>query len=158
MAKRDYRETYFMTVPLEAGFIKHELRYPDIEHIAARSDFPRWLDMAGIDTRSNDIKLSRGKAERLIALILRDEKKMLSDEANTLASAICNRLQAAMAMPTKPGLRGQRMISSSPPGYFGDDDYVDAVRNVVDVDAKQARRLWEVVYSFGRDLPDDVVV
>jgi hypothetical protein len=41
MAKRDYRETYFMTVPLEAGFIKDELRYPDIQQIAARLDFPR---------------------------------------------------------------------------------------------------------------------
>jgi hypothetical protein len=35
MAKRDYRETYFMTVPLEAGFIKGELDYRDIEDIAA---------------------------------------------------------------------------------------------------------------------------
>jgi hypothetical protein len=41
MAKRDYHETYFMTVPLEAGFIKKELGYPDIEAISQRPDFPK---------------------------------------------------------------------------------------------------------------------
>ena len=41
MAKRDYQATYFMTVPLEAGFIKKELGYPDIEAITQRPDFPK---------------------------------------------------------------------------------------------------------------------
>jgi hypothetical protein len=40
MAKRpDDRKTYFMTVALEAGFLKGELRYRDIEDIARRVDF-----------------------------------------------------------------------------------------------------------------------
>ena len=37
----DYPETYFMTVPLEAGFIKSELTYRDIEAISKRPDFPQ---------------------------------------------------------------------------------------------------------------------
>jgi hypothetical protein len=42
MAKRpDDRKTYFMIVPLEAGFIKNELRYSDIEAIFQRPDFPK---------------------------------------------------------------------------------------------------------------------
>jgi hypothetical protein len=42
MAKRpDDRKTYFMTVALEAGFVKSELRHPDIEAISRRADFPQ---------------------------------------------------------------------------------------------------------------------
>jgi hypothetical protein len=42
MAKiHDYPETYSMTVPLEAGFIKGELSYQEIEAISKRSDFPK---------------------------------------------------------------------------------------------------------------------
>jgi len=41
MAKREYQETYFMTVPLEAGFIKNELGYFDIKTISHRPDFPK---------------------------------------------------------------------------------------------------------------------
>jgi hypothetical protein len=41
MAKRpDDRKTYFMTVPLEAGFIKSELDHREIEAISQRPDFP----------------------------------------------------------------------------------------------------------------------
>jgi hypothetical protein len=35
------RKTYFMTVPLEAGFIKRELDYRDIEAVYQRPDFPK---------------------------------------------------------------------------------------------------------------------
>jgi hypothetical protein len=42
MTKRpDDRKTYFVTVPAEAGFIKNELRYPDIEAIFQHPDFPK---------------------------------------------------------------------------------------------------------------------
>jgi hypothetical protein len=42
MAKRpDDRKTYFVTVALEAGFLKGELRYRDIEDISRRDDFPQ---------------------------------------------------------------------------------------------------------------------
>jgi hypothetical protein len=42
MAKRpDDRKTYFMTVALEAGFLKGEIRYRDIEDISSRADFPQ---------------------------------------------------------------------------------------------------------------------
>jgi hypothetical protein len=40
MAKRpDDRKTYFIAVPPEAGFVKNELRYPDVEAISQRPDF-----------------------------------------------------------------------------------------------------------------------
>jgi hypothetical protein len=39
--KHDYPETYFMTVPLEAGFIKSELCYQNIEAISQRADFTK---------------------------------------------------------------------------------------------------------------------
>jgi hypothetical protein len=42
MAKDELdRQMYFMTVPLEAGFIKSELSYQDIEAISRRPDFPK---------------------------------------------------------------------------------------------------------------------
>jgi hypothetical protein len=41
MAKREYQETYFMSVPLAAGFIKKELGYLDIKAISHRPDFPK---------------------------------------------------------------------------------------------------------------------
>jgi non-canonical (house-cleaning) NTP pyrophosphatase len=41
MAKREHQETYFMTVPLEAGFIKKELDYFDIKAISQRPNFPK---------------------------------------------------------------------------------------------------------------------
>ena len=39
--KHDYPETYYITVPLEAGFIKDKLDYQDIKAISNRSDFPK---------------------------------------------------------------------------------------------------------------------
>lgn len=107
---------------------------------------------------ANEIKIEKDKAERIIAQVLRDEKKMLSSESNTLASTIATRLQTSMPMPTRPALRGDRMITMHPPGYGSDSQFLKAARTVFDADDAQARQLWDVVYSFGRDLPDDVVV
>ena len=61
-----------------------------------------------------DLRIDKDKAERMIALILREDKQMGPSEANELALKIGTRLQAAMALPTKPGLRGYRMIQDSP--------------------------------------------
>ncbi len=110
------------------------------------------------DKLPNEIKIEKDKAQRIIAQVLRDEKQMISSDANALALVIAARLQASMPMPTRPALRGDRMIARHPPGHFGNEDYLNAVRKVVDADEEQARKLWEVVYSFGRDLPDDIVV
>lgn len=108
---------------------------------------------------ANEIKIEKDKAERIIAQVLRDDKKLIPAEANRLASTIATRLQTSMSMPTRPALRGDRMIPKSPPGgYLQDNDFLKAVRKVVGVDGDQAQKIWETVYSFGRDLPDDVVV
>ena len=108
---------------------------------------------------ANEIKIEKDKAERIIAQVLRDEKKMLPSDANALAATVAKRLQTSMPMPTRPALRGDRMIPMSPSGsYSQDNEFLRAVRKVVDADAEQARKIWETVYSFGRDLPDDVVV
>jgi hypothetical protein len=67
----------------------------------------------------SDIQIDAEKAERMIAQILRDEKKMLPAEANAVAANICRRLSTAMAMPTNQPLQGYRIIRDSPP-YGGD--------------------------------------
>jgi hypothetical protein len=62
-----------------------------------------------------DIQIDAAKAERMIAQILRDEKKLLPADANALATTICRRLSSAMATPTNQPLQGYRIIRSSPP-------------------------------------------
>jgi hypothetical protein len=47
-----------------------------------------------------DIRIDAAKAERMIAQILREEKKLLPADANELAANICRRLSSAMATPT----------------------------------------------------------
>jgi hypothetical protein len=47
-----------------------------------------------------DIQIDAARAERIIAQILRDERRLLSEDANALAANICRRLSSAMATPT----------------------------------------------------------
>ena len=47
-----------------------------------------------------DIQIDATRAERIIAQILRDERRLLSEDANALAANICRRLSRAMATPT----------------------------------------------------------
>ena len=105
-----------------------------------------------------DIRIERDKAERIIALILREEKKMLSSEANELAGMICSRLQSAMAMPTKPRLRGYKMIQGTPPYDKRTDFTTDVALRLADVDEYTAAALWAMVYKYGRNIPDDIVL
>jgi hypothetical protein len=62
-----------------------------------------------------EIRIDATKAERMIAQILRDEKRMLPADANAVAANICRRLSIAMPTPTNPPLQGYRIILSSPP-------------------------------------------
>jgi len=98
-----------------------------------------------------DIRIDAAKAERMIAQILRDEKKLLPADANALAANICRRLSSAMATPTNPPLQGYRMIRDNPP-YNG--DFTAALgQKIADVNDRVARELWQLVYDRGRDLP-----
>jgi hypothetical protein len=56
------------------------------------------------------IRIDADKAERMIAQILRDEKKLLPAEANALATNICRRLTVAIPTPTNPPLQGYRLF------------------------------------------------
>jgi hypothetical protein len=73
-----------------------------------------------------EIRIDAAKAERMISQTLRDEKGMLSTDANAFAANICHRLiSAAMPTPTNPPLTGYRIISKHPPR--GDSAFNEAV-------------------------------
>jgi hypothetical protein len=101
-----------------------------------------------------DLLIEEGRAHRIIARILRDH--MLSEKSNTVASAICSGLLAAMTTPSKPRLQGWRIINSYPP--FRDDQYLADVRKHIAADADEnfGRELWRVVWNYGSDLPPDI--
>lgn len=109
--------------------------------------------------RTNDIRIKRDDAQRLIARYLRERAKLNTDDANDLASSICTGL--AMKMPTggRPGLRGFRMIPESPPGDVEERVAAAfrAIRPNQESDWNLAREVWSVVYGFGNAIPDDVV-
>jgi hypothetical protein len=103
-----------------------------------------------------DLRIDKDKAQRLVALILREEKKMLSADANALSTLICNRLETAMALPTRPGLRGDRIISrGGPSGPL--TKFTEQLATVIaDADEDMAHEVWDLVYEHARDLPLDV--
>jgi hypothetical protein len=103
-----------------------------------------------------EIRIDAAKAERMIAQILRDEKRLLPADANTLAANICRRLTIAMPTPTNPPLHGYRIISSHPPD--GGGEFIAALaQKIADVNYEVARELWQMDYDRGRDLPATVV-
>jgi hypothetical protein len=85
------------------------------------------------------IRIERDKAERMIAQILRDERKMLPEKANGLASYICKRLQLAMGTPRKPGFSGYR---PDPEG--------DALKDTITKLSRDARRELMALMWLGR--------
>jgi hypothetical protein len=101
-----------------------------------------------------DIQIDAAKAERMIAQILRDERKLLPADANALAANICRRLSSAMATPTNQPLQGYRIIMRSPP--HGSDFTAALGKKIADVNDRVARELWQMVYDRGRDLPATV--
>ena len=106
---------------------------------------------------ARDIHIDRDKAARMLALMLREEAKLLPAQANALADKMCSRLISAMPTPTKPGMRGTRMIRRYP-----DHEVADGFRNEIssklaDIDDRLADQIWEMVYERCRDLPSDIV-
>lgn len=102
-----------------------------------------------------EIRIDAAKAERMIAQILRDEKRLLPADANAVAANICRRLLTAMPMPTNQPLQGYRIISSYPPD--GGSEFTAALKEkIADVSYRVAAELWRLVYDRGRDLPATV--
>ena len=102
-----------------------------------------------------EIRIDAAKAERMIAQILRDEKRFFPADANALAANICRRLTTAMPTPTNPPLQGDRIIPWHPPD--GGSEFIAALKKkIADVNYELARELWQLVYDRGRDLPATV--
>ena len=111
-----------------------------------------------VQGHTNDLRINRDAAERLIARYLR--AKMLPADANDLASQICDGIVMNMPAASRPALRGFRMIPEYPP-----DDVVSKVATdlrSIDLDERHdwslGRTGWEIVYRHGQALPDDVVI
>jgi hypothetical protein len=101
-----------------------------------------------------NIQIDAAKAERMIAQILRDEKKFLPADAIALAATICRRLSSAMTLPTNQPLQGYRIIREWPPH---DGDFkAELAKKIADVNDRVAAELWKMVYDRGRDLPASV--
>jgi hypothetical protein len=96
------------------------------------------------------------KAERLIALMLRDDLKVLPEAANSRANNICRWLYGAMSVPTNTPLHGYRIISDIPPWGVRDGFRYDLAKYIPDVNDNVARRFWQLVYERGRDLAGTV--
>jgi len=96
-----------------------------------------------------DIRIDAGKAERIIAQMLRDERGMPSADAAAVAASICRRL--ATSMPKSPPLDHYRIISREPPDA---DDFANAVAKKLNEGSElwKASELWQLVYNQGRHL------
>jgi hypothetical protein len=97
-----------------------------------------------------ELRIDAGKAERIIAEILRGEKGIPPADAVAVAANICRRLTTAM--PTSPSLNRSRLISREPPDG---DGFASAVAKKLTEGKSEpwnAAELWELVYNQGRHL------
>ncbi|UGY18137.1 hypothetical protein WDM22_41050 [Bradyrhizobium septentrionale] len=97
-----------------------------------------------------ELRIDAGKAERIIAQTLHDEKGIPPADAAAVAANICRRL--TMAMPTSPSLDRYRIISREPPAG---DGFASAVAKALTEGKSElwnASELWELVYNQGRHL------
>ena len=97
-----------------------------------------------------EIRIDAGKAERMIAQMLRDEQGMRAADAVAVAASICRRL--ATATPRSPLLDHCRIISREPPDA---DDFAMAVAKKLNEgkgELWKASELWQLVYNQGRHL------
>ena len=97
-----------------------------------------------------ELRIDTGKAERIIAEILRGEKGIPPADAVAVAANICRRLTTAM--PTSPSCGRYRLISREPPDG---DGFASAVAEKLTEGKSElwnASELWELVYNQGRHL------
>jgi hypothetical protein len=107
--------------------------------------------------RTNDLRIDRDDAQRLIARYLRE--KMNPGDANEMSSRIVAGLVSNAKSPSRPALAGWRMIPEYPP-----ENVIGAVAsafkavrlNTAD-NYSIARDAWKTVYKHGTSLPDDIV-
>ena len=97
-----------------------------------------------------ELRIDAGKAERIIAQTLPDEKGIPPADAAAVAASIFRRLTTVM--PTSPSLDRYRIISREPPD--GDDFAIAVAQKLTEgkSDFWNASELWELVYNEGRFL------
>jgi hypothetical protein len=98
------------------------------------------------------IRIEEDQATRLIARHLR-EAKIVSSEANALATKIVEGLRYAETTRKKPGLKDWRMIPRHPSPLI-----VSKILNNNDFNLDQQRILWlwDLFYEEGSNPPDDI--
>ncbi len=112
-----------------------------------------------VKDRTNDLRIKKDDAQRLIARYLRDAN-MSPTAANNLSNRICDGIIANMSSAGRPALRGFRMVSKNPPEDIA-GKVASAFRSINSQETHDwslARDVWNVVYNHGQALPDDVVI
>ncbi len=106
--------------------------------------------------RTNHLRIQKDAARRLIARYLRE--KMMPGEANDFANRIIDGLVSATPSPTRPSLRGWRMIDQHPP-LESTERIASEFRSVrlQGGDHFAAADVWKIVYKYGTAIPDDLV-
>ena len=93
--------------------------------------------------RTNHLRIQKDAAQRLIARYLRE--KMTPGEANDFANRIVDGIVSATPSPTRPALRGWRMIDQDPP-HESTDKIAAEFRSV----RLQEGGLWRSAGNLGR--------
>jgi hypothetical protein len=121
---------------------------------------PVQLRHAGhVTDRTNNLRIQKDVAQRLIARYLR-ENKMMPGDANELSNRIIDGIVSNMPVAGRPGLRGFRMIPEHPPEDVC-SQVAAAFRTIRPQENKDwslARDVWDAVYRHGTAIPDDVVL
>ena len=102
-----------------------------------------------VQDRANDLKINKDAAQRLIARYLREH--LSPKNANDLSNRICEGILSSMPTPTRPSLRGWRMIPEYPPSESTHQIFAD-IRALRFQDAEYAiaREVWSIVYRYGQ--------
>ncbi len=107
------------------------------------------------------LQIDRHTAERMIALILREDLKLAPAKANEIALRVGTRMDAAATDLLRTGYgRGWRAIERSPP-YYGDlvTEMVGKLRRrIPQADKDTLDHSWDVIYEYGREIPDSVML
>src|SRR4051812_34206731 len=95
----------------------------------------------------SDIQIERAAAYRVIASVLRDH--MSAADVNELATAICDRLRAAMPESVHPpGLRLDRVIRQYPFDTTIDHFIAHTLKpHLPNANSDTAERIWKGVYD-----------
>lgn len=103
------------------------------------------------------LKIDKHAAERIVALILREDLKLAPARANELALKIGTRLDTAASDLLRTGYgQGWRAIGRYPP-YHGEviAEMVTKLRkHIPQADKETLDTAWDVIYQYGREVPD----